>query len=345
MKSIYISEHGGPEVLTYGEMPDPVIGPNEIKVRVKACSINRVDIFTRMGVRGTRLALDSPHILGGDCAGEVTEIGSEVTRVKIADRVVINPKISCSQCQYCIAGDDELCIKPKMLGQNSNGSYAEYITAPATNAIKLPDSLSYEEASAMPTVFMPSWNILIRRGKLKPWETALILSASSGVGSAAIQIAKNVVGARVIATTSTQEKASMAKKMGADHVINYAEEDIEQRVKELTGGRGVDVVVDHVGAEFWPATSKSLATGGRYGICGVTTGYLVNLQIGQLFIRNQTVFGVFMGRRDDLRQIIDLADKGMINAVIHQIFPLKEAEKAHNIMESQNFFGKLILQP
>ena len=137
----------------------------------------------------------------------------------------------------------------------------------------------------------------------------------------------------------------MAKKMGADHVINYAEEDIEQRVKELTGGRGVDVVVDHVGAEFWPAASKSLAPGGRYGICGVTTGYLVNLQIGQLFIRNQTVFGVFMGRRDDLRQIIDLADKGLIKAVIHQVFPLKEAAKAHNIMESQNFFGKLILQP
>lgn len=345
MKSIYISEHGGPEVLTFGEMPDPVIGPNEIKVRVKACSINRVDIFTRMGVRGTRLSLDSPHILGGDCAGEVVEIGSEVTRVNIDDRVVINPKISCSQCQYCIAGDDELCIKPRMLGQNSNGSYAEYIKAPATNAIKLPDSLSYEEAAAFPTVFMPSWNILIRRGKIKPWETALILSASSGVGSAAIQIAKSVVGARVITTTSTKEKASMAKKMGADHVINYAEEDIEQRVKELTGGRGVDVVVDHVGAEFWPAASKSLAPGGRYGICGVTTGYLVNLQIGQLFIRNQTVFGVFMGRRDDLRQIIDLADKGLIKAVIHQVFPLKEAAKAHNIMESQNFFGKLILQP
>ncbi len=345
MKALYISEHGGPDVLTYGDLPEPEIGPNEIKVRVRACAINRVDVFTRLGVRGTRLGLDQPHILGGDAAGDVVEVGHEVTRVRVKDRVVINPKITCNQCQFCIAGEDELCTSPRMLGSTTNGSYAELVKAPAINAIRLPDSLSYDQAAALPTVFMPSWNILVRRAQLRPSETALILSASSGVGTAAIQIAKKVLGARVIATTSTNEKADKARALGADEVIVYSLEDIEKSVRTLTDGRGVDVVLDHVGADFWPAASRSLAPGGRYGICGVTTGYKSELQMGLLFLRNQTVFGVFMGRKDDLRQIVDLAGKGIIRSVIHDSFPLSDAAVAHKLLESQGFFGKLILNP
>ncbi len=345
MKAVYIREHGGRDVLTYGDMPDPVIGPNDVKVRVRACSVNRVDVFTRLGVRGTRLGLDQPHILGGDAAGDVVEVGSEVTRVRVRDRVVVNPKLTCSQCQYCVAGGHELCTSPSMLGSTTNGSYAELLKAPAVNAVRLPDSVSYEEAAALPTVFLPSWNILVRRARLQSWETALILSASSGVGTAAIQVAKNVIGARVIATTSTDEKARKARELGADEVIVYSREDIRQRVKELTEGRGVNVVVDHVGADFWPAASRSLAPGGRYGICGVTTGYKVDLQMGLLFLRNQTVFGVFMGRKEDLRQIVELAGKGVIRSVIHGTFPLRDAAEAHQVMESQSLFGKLILKP
>ena len=268
-----------------------------------------------------------------------------MTRVRVRDRVVINPKLTCSQCQYCVAGEHELCISPSMLGSTTNGSYAQLLKAPAVNAVRLPDSVSYEEAAALPTVFLPSWNILVRRARLQSWETALILSASSGVGTAAIQVAKNVIGARVIATTSTDEKARKARDLGADEVIVYSREDIRQRVKELTEGRGVNVVVDHVGADFWPAASASLAPGGRYGICGVTTGYQVDLQMGLLFLRNQTVFGVFMGRKEDLRQIVDLAGKGVIRSVIHETFPLRDAAEAHSVMESQNLFGKLILKP
>lgn len=345
MKALYIREHGDPGVLTYGDLPEPEIGPNEIKVRVRACAINRVDVFTRLGVRGTRLGLDQPHILGGDAAGDVVEIGHEVTRIRVKDRVVINPKLTCNQCQFCIAGQDELCTSPSMLGSTTNGSYAELVKAPAINAVRLPDCLSYDQAAALPTVFMPSWNILVRRAQLRPSETALILSASSGVGTAAIQIAKKVSGARVIATTSTKEKADKARALGADEVIDYSLEDIEKRVRALTDGRGVDVVLDHVGADFWPAASRSLAPGGRYGICGVTTGYKSELQMGLLFLRNQTVFGVFMGRKDDLRQIVDLAGKGVIRSVIHDAFPLSDAAVAHELLESQGFFGKLILNP
>ena len=185
--------------------------------------------------------------------------------------------------------------------------------------------------------------MLLRRAALRPWETVLVLSASSGVGTAAIQIARHVIGARVIATTSTEEKARKARELGADDVILYTEEDIKDRVMELTDGHGVNVVVDHVGADFWPAAFASLATGGRYGICGVTSGYRAELQMGTLFLRGQTVFGVYMGRTADLRQIVQMVEKGTLHAVIHETFPLADAARAHDTMEGRNFFGKLVL--
>ena len=322
MKAVYVTEHGGLDALQYGDMPEPLVGPNDIKVRVRACSLNRLDIFTRQGIKGTRMVFDGPHIIGGDVAGDVVETGSEVQNVKVGDRVVVNPRLTCGQCQYCIAGESELCIRPGRIGSTTNGGYAEYVKVPGVNAVVLPDSISYVEASSLPTVFMPSWTMLIRRANLQAWETVLVLSASSGVGSAAIQVAKNIIGARVIATTSSDKKAEMAKALGADEVINYSREDIAERVRELTDRRGVDVVVDHVGETFWPAASRSLAPGGRYGICGVTTGYRAQLQMGVLFVRNQTVFGVFMGRQEDLRQIIEMTAKGIIRGIVHDTFPL-----------------------
>jgi NADPH:quinone reductase-like Zn-dependent oxidoreductase len=342
MKAVYITEHGGTEVLTYGDLPEPVVGPNDVRIRVRACAINRLDVFTRAGIRGTRRSSSEPHILGGDVSGDIVEVGSEVSRVKSGDRVVVNPVLTCRQCTYCIGGQEELCVKPGMLGSTTNGGYAEYVTLPSVNTQPLPGSISYEQAASMPTVFLPCWSILMRRAALKPWETVLVLSASSGVGTAAIQVAKNVIGARVITTTSTEEKAEKARELGADEVINYTEEDVAKRVKELTG-RGVDVVVDHVGADFWPAAIASLAPGGRYGICGVTSGYKAELQMGLMFLKHQTVLGVFMGRKEDLRQIVGRAAKGEIRGVIHEAFPLEDAARAHETMESRNFFGKLVL--
>ena len=343
MKAVYIEEHGGVEVLTYGDLPEPSIGPNDVKVRVRACSINRLDLFTRAGVRGTRLPLSEPQVLGGDVAGEVVEVGREVTRVAAGERVVVNPRLTCGQCRYCIAGEEELCLRPRMLGSTDNGGYAEYVAVQAVNTVAIPDSMSYEQAAALPTVFMPCWNMLLRRAILRPWETVLVLSASSGVGSAAIQVAKHVIGATVIATTSTAEKALKAKDLGADEVIVYTEEDVKDRVRELTGRRGADVVVDHVGSDSWPAASAALAPGGRYCICGVTSGYRAELQMGMLFLKNQTVLGVFMGRQEDLRQIVEMAARGVIRGVVHQTFPLEDAASAHDAMEGRGFFGKLVL--
>ena len=231
-----------------------------------------------------------------------------------------------------------------MLGSAVDGSYAEYLVVPSDNVHLIADQVSYEDAAAVPTTFLPMWNMLVRRGQLKPWETALVLSASAGVGTAAIQVAKKVIGAKVIATTSTADKAARALALGADEVINYTDEDVAQRVKELTGGRGVDFVVDHVGTDSFPAGYNSLRPGGRYGNCGVTSGYKAELQMGQLFTRHLTVFGVFMGTKEDMRQIVEMLNRGTITPTIHKEFPLEKAADAHAMMEGRDFFGKLVLK-
>ena len=343
MRAVYFERHGAPDVLTVGELPDPRPGPNDVLIRVRACALNRLDLFTRAGERGTRLALAEPHVLGGDIAGEVEEVGSNVDSPGRGERVVVNPQLSCLNCNRCAAGETELCDRRGMIGSNIAGGYAELAAVPAANCVVLPDGIPYDQAASLPTVFLPTWSMLMRRARLRPWETALVLSASSGVGTAAIQVARNVVGARVIATTSTPEKAAMARSLGADEVIIYGEESISGRVGELTAGRGADVVVDHVGSEFWKEASRSLAAGGRYGICGATTGLKVDLQVGLLFIRNQTVLGVFMGRTADLVHIVDLASRGTIKGVIAATLPLGEAQEAHRQMEQTNFFGKIVL--
>ena len=345
MKAVYITEHGAPDALVYGELPEPAPGANDALIRVRACALNRLDAYTRAGARGTRLRFSgNPHVLGGDVAGDVVQIGGEVSQISPGDRVVVNPRITCRQCRFCLAGEEELCRDAGMLGSTISGGYAEYVSVPAANVVPIPDNLSYVQAASLPTVFLPCWTILIRKAQLRPWETLLIPSASSGVGTAGIQVAKNVIGARVIATTSSEDKARKARELGADEVINYTTEDIAERVSEITGGEGVEVVLDHVGADFYPAAIRSLAMGGRYGICGVTSGYRAELQMGLMFLRYHTVFGVFMGRKDDLRQIVDLAGRGVIRGVIHRAYPLQDAAEAHRDLEALNFFGKLVLE-
>ena len=344
MKAVYIEAHGGPEVLTYGDRPEPSVEPHQVKVRVRASALNRLDLYTRAGARGMKREFPPPLILGGDSAGDIVEVGSQVLGVKSGDRVVVNPKVTCSQCAQCLAGEDDLCRSYRMLGSAVDGSYAEYLVVPSDNVHVIADQVSYEDAAAVPTTFLPMWNMLVRRGQLKPWETALVLSASAGVGTAAIQVAKKVIGAKVIATTSTADKAARALAVGADEVINYTDEDVAQRVKELTGGRGVDFVVDHVGTDSFPAGYNSLRPGGRYGNCGVTSGYKAELQMGQLFTRHLTVFGVFMGTKEDMRQIVEMLNRGKITPTIHEEFPLEKAADAHAMMEGRDFFGKLVLR-
>jgi NADPH2:quinone reductase len=231
------------------------------------------------------------------------------------------------------------------MGSAIDGSYAEMVAIPAANAHVIAESVSYQEAAAMPTTFLPVWNMLVRRMQLKPWETVLVLSASAGVGTAAIQVAKRVIGARVIATTSTPEKAAKALQLGADAVINYNEEDVAERARALTDGAGVDAVVDHVGGDFFSKAFNSLRPGGRYGICGATTGVRTELHLGLLFSQQKEIYGAFMGNKEDMREIVAMLNRGAIRPVIDRSFPLAEASSAHRAMEETNFFGKLLLTP
>ena len=343
MKAAYIESHGGPEVLTYGEVSDPVLRYGEVLIRIKACALNRLDAYTRAGTRGTKREFSGPHVLGGDISGEVVDIDDSVVQVKVGDRVLVNPRLTCQQCWSCRAGETELCQKAGMIGVDRRGGYSEYVSVPAVNVFQIPENLTYIQAASLPTVFMPSWNIIVRRANLRPWETILVPSASSGVGTAAIQLAKNVVGATTITTTSTSKKVSRARDLGADHVLNYRSENVSARIKEITEGRGVDVVIDHVGTDVWDSVNRRLAVGARYGICGVTSGYKADLQMGAMFTKHITMFGVFMGRPEDLRNIIHHAGEGTIKGIVHETYPLEDASKAHQDIEGLDFFGKLIL--
>ena len=345
MQAVYIESHGGPDVLTLGERPEPKVEPNEVLIRVRASALNRLDIYTREGDRGLRREFPPPLILGGDCAGEIVEVGELVRGLSIGDRVVVNPKITCQQCPACLAGQDDLCPYPQFMGTALDGTYAELAAIPAVNVHPIVKEVSYEQAAAVPTTFLPIWNMLQRKIQLKAWETVLVLSASAGVGSAAIEVASKAIGARVIATTSTAEKAEKARELGAEEVINYKEEDITERVRALTDGRGVDAVVDHVGADFFAKAFSSLRPGGRYGICGATTGLRAELHLGLLFSRQIQISGVFMGTKEDMQEITALLNRGTIRPVVHEVFPLTEAAAAHRAMEETNFFGKLLLTP
>ena len=247
------------------------------------------------------------------------------------------------QCPACMAGQDDLCRMERFLGSAIDGSYAEYVVVPAVNAHILTDSVSFEQAAAAPTTYLPVWNMLHRKLQLQPWQTVLVLSASAGVGVAAIQVAKDVIGAHVIATTSSAEKVAKAIELGADVVINYKKEDIRERVREITDRAGVDCVVDHVGADFFGPAFASLRNGGRYGICGATTGLRTELHLGLLFSQRKEIYGVFMGTKEDMREVVELMNKGVVKPVVDRTFPLDKAAEAHRYMDETSFFGKLIL--
>ena len=345
MKAAYIEAHGDTDVLQYGDRPDPSPGPGDVVVQVKASALNRLDIFTRQGQRGLEREFPPPLILGGDTAGEVVAVGSAVSTLSVGDRVVVNPRLACGVCQWCGAGRDELCRRSRFLGTARDGSYAELVAVPEVNAYRLNAGVAYMDAAAVPTTYLPVWNMAVRRAGLQPWETALVFSASAGVGAAAIQVFKNVVGATVIATTSTPEKAELARSLGADYVINYNAEDITQRVREITDGAGVDLLVDHVGADVWAHGFRALRPGGRYCICGATSGLRAELHLGLLFSRQIEIYGGYMGSREDMRQIVSGLNRGIVRPAIHQVYPLAEAAEAHRAMEAANFFGKLLLEP
>ena len=342
MKAVRFHEHGGPEVLRYEDAPDPKILANEVLVKVKACALNHLDLWLRMGVR--RWQLPMPHIVGADISGEVAEVGSLATRVKPGDRVLLSPGISCGQCEQCFQGLDSACRSYTLYGLLVDGGYAEYVRAAEMNVIPIPGDLDFDEAAAVPLVFVTAWHMLFTRAGLKPGEDVLVIGAGSGVGMAATQICK-LVGARVIATAGADWKLEKARELGADEVINHSKQSIAEEVKRLTAKRGVDVVFEHVGAAVWEDCFESLATYGRLVTCGTTSGPEVKLNMQVLYGRQRSILGSFMGSKSELLAVLKFIGQRRLRPVIDSCFPLAEARAAQEKMESRIFFGKILLHP
>jgi NADPH:quinone reductase-like Zn-dependent oxidoreductase len=341
MKAILFQQHGGPEVLKYADAPDPTPRANEVLVRVKACALNHLDLWVRRGLPNVPIPL--PHIPGSDVAGEIAQIGADVATVRVGQKVVLSPLVSCGKCAACIAGLDNRCRQATNLGYMIDGGCAEFVRAPEVNCLPYPENLKWEEAAAIPLVFQTAWHMLLSRAELQPGEDVLILGAGSGVGSAAIQIAK-FFGARVIATAGSDEKLAKAKELGADHLINHKTQKIREEVRRITNKRGVDVVFEHVGIATWDDSLASLAASGRLVTCGATTGYDAKLDLRYLFSRQLSLLGSYMGTKSELHSVMRLVANGRLKPVVDRVFPLAEAAAAHAYLESSSQFGKVVLQ-
>src|SRR5271157_1774260 len=342
MKAARIHQHGGPEVLVYEDVPEPRLRPDQVLVRVRACALNHLDLFVRAGIPGMRFSM--PHVLGSDIAGEIVQAGDLCERVKPGWRVLLSPGLSCRQCQQCLSGNDHFCRRYTLFGYAVDGGNSELLAAPEYSVIRIPDGLGFEEAAAAPLVFLTAWHMLMTRARLQPGEDVLVLAASSGVGSAAIQIAR-MFQCRVISTAGGEAKLARARELGADHVIDHYRQDISAEVKRITGKRGVDVVVEHVGVATWPKSLESLAPGGRLVTCGATTGYSAGIDLRYLFSKQWSLLGSFMGSMGELHQVLKFVFRKQLKPVIDRVYPLAEIRAAHERMENPERFGKVIVKP
>jgi len=340
MKAIRFYEHGASDRLRYEDAPDPVAGPAEVVVRVKACALNYLDVWQRKGLPGIRIPM--PHISGSDIAGIIESVGTGVEYLKPGEKTLVNPGLSCMHCEPCYQGNDNQCLDYSVLGNFSDGGYAERVRIPAVNALPYPGDMPFSEAAALPLVFMTAWHMLVTRCALRAGEDVLVLGAGSGVGSAAIQIAR-LFHARVIATAGTDAKLEKARALGAHHVINHARQKIKDEVREITNKRGVDIVFEHIGAATWQDSVSCLARHGRLVTCGVTTGYDVRLDLRHVFAKEISIMGSFMGSRHELLQVLKHVQAGLLRPVVSEVMPLKDAARAQDMLENREHFGKIVL--
>jgi NADPH:quinone reductase-like Zn-dependent oxidoreductase len=342
MKAVAFSRHGGPEVLDYRDLPEPVPAAGEALVRVRACGINHLDLWVRGGLPGVVSAM--PHVLGSDVVGEIAALGEGAEGLDVGAKTLVHPTISCGACDACAAGNDNLCVRYDVLGRRRDGGYAEYVAVPARNCLPYPERLTWEQAAAAPLVFLTAWHMLAGRARVRADEDVLVIGAGSGVGSAAIQVAR-FLGARVIATASGPEKLERARALGAAETIDHATENIAARVRELTRKKGVEVVVEHVGGRVFEAGVDSLAKNGRLVTCGATIGSKVSLDLNVLFGRHLALLGSWMGTRNEMLAVLAQLSGGVLHPVLDRSMPLAEARAAHERIESRGHFGKVVLVP
>lgn len=340
MRAVKVSRPGGVEQLEYIEVEDPVAGPTDVVVQVRAAAVNHADIWLRNGELGPL-----PLIPGIDGAGTVAATGPDVVRTEIGDRVLLNPAVTCGVCDHCLEGAHGLCPEKSSIGQKRDGTYAEYVKVPQENVHSIPDGLPFEEAAAVPTAFFTSFHLVVSRAEVRPGDSVLVLAAGGGVGNASVQLA-NLSGGHVFAAASSTRKLALASDAGAREGINYAQEDLEQRVMALTNGRGVDVVIDPVGASTWPLLLACLRRGARLVHCGYVGGRTIEVDIPSIMSRQISLLGSGpQGSKIEVARVIELLHEGRIRGAVDQIYPLAEAGKAQAAMEARDVAGKLLLRP
>jgi len=340
MKAVRFHRNGGPEVLQYEDAPDPSPNGDEVLVRVKACALNHIDIWARNGLPNVKIPL--PHISGSDIAGVVEWVPPEEKSIQRGMEVIVNPGLACGRCDKCLLGRDDQCRYYTMVGYGVDGGYAELVKVPRTNIIQKPEGMSWTDAAAFPLVSLTAYHMLVTKARLDVGETVLVLGAGSGVGSSAIQIAK-LHGATVIATAGSDAKLAKAKELGADHTINHASQSIIDEVMKITGKRGVDVVVEHVGRATWDSSVRALSKGGRLVTCGATSGAEVTTDLRYVYNKEITIYGSFMGSKGEVLKVVELYKQGKLKPVVDSVYPLAQAKEAQLRMENREQFGKLVL--
>lgn len=341
MKAVYITGHGGNEVVTIGERPMPERRRGEVLVRMKAATLNRVDLYMRDSGAGITHLL--PQTMGLDGAGLVEAVDDDEPLLKVGQPVVLHPGLSCGRCEFCLRGQGVLCTSVRYLGEHRDGTLAEFASLPACNVFPKPDALDWAEAAALGVNHLTAWRMLFTKAQLKPWETVLIFGVGGGVSLAALQLVK-MAGATAIVTSRDDDKLQRALALGADHAVNGAKEDIARRVLALTDGRGVDVVFENVGAAVWSSAMKSLVRGGRLVTCGATTGDQPGADLRRLFIRQLQIMGSTLGDLSEFHDLLQVCERGLIRPIIDRRYGLDDAHAALDRLESGAQFGKVAIE-
>jgi NADPH:quinone reductase-like Zn-dependent oxidoreductase len=342
MKAVRIHQPGSVDNYVYEDAPDPEAGPGDVLVRVRACALNHLEAWAAKAPPSMRY--DSPQILGADVAGVVEAIGAGVRGISPGDEVMLHPGVSCGTCEACLDGDDNLCPHYQLLGQNRQGGLAELVAVPAANVMRKPSRLSFEEAASVPLIFTTAVHMILTRAHLRHGETVLVNAAGSGVGVAAIQVAK-LHGARVIASAGSDEKLAAGRDLGADDGINYTTHDLAEEARRLTNGRGVDMVVEHVGGEIMEKSIDALKRNGRVVTCGATAGGRITLNVRRFFLAHQTIYGSFMGTKAEMLRYLPYFEDGRLRPVVDRVYRFEEARDAVTRLLQREQFGKVVLVP
>ena len=342
MKALAFHEHGGIDKLKYQDVPDPKPGAGDVLVRVKAAALNHLDLFVREGIPGLKLPM--PFWSGCDIAGEIVEVGAAVPDVKVGDRVAVNPNLHCGRCEYCQKGQHSLCVSYGILGEHTHGGLAELVKVDGRKVLKLPDHVTYEDAAAFVLVNMTAWRMLVSQARLRAGEDLLIIGVGGGVSSTGVQIGK-LCGARVWVTSSSDEKLERARALGADECINYSKDDWVKVIGQKTGRRGVDVILENVGAATWPGAIRALAKGGRLVTCGGTSGPICETDVRQVFWKQVSIIGSTMASNGEFAEVMGQLFRGRLKAIVDSVSPLKDGIAAQERLAAGKQFGKIVLTP